>query len=87
LSRGGGKRRYRIRRKRRRDGPVADIVGEAAIDGGLEAGFEVAGAAAEAVGGLDTEVVGTFGCCVVEAVCAASVLAALLLVPTYLVLS
>ena len=88
MSRGGSKRRYRIRRKRWHENPVVETVGDAAVEVGTNAVLDGAGslaeAAADSAGG---EVVGSFGCCVVEAVCAASVLAALLLVPTFLLLS
>lgn len=66
MSRGGAKRRYRVRRKRK-DSTVADV-------------------AAEVADGVGTEVVGEFGCCVVEAVGALSILVGLLLVPVYLLM-
>jgi hypothetical protein len=65
---------------RRRGRRAGDVVEEAA-DSGADAALDGVDSA------LDTELVGSFGCCVVEAVGAASVLATLLLVPTYLLLS
>ena len=77
MSRGAPKRRYRLRRRRRRDNPAREAVKEGA-DLAVECFADDA---------ADGEVVGSFGCCVVEAVGSVSILIGLVFVPAYLMLS
>ena len=84
MSRGGTKRRYRVRRKRWHQNPVVETVGDSAIEVGMNTALEGAGNLADGAAG---EVVGSFGCCVVEAVGAACMLAGLLFVPVYLLMA